>query len=416
MPATPLRLDSLAVVLALLVTVSGCQATGPRGAALAAPDVEWPTYGGTHASARYSPLAQITRVNVRQLRVAWRWRSPDHDIMARNPSVETYVNEATPLMIRGVLYVSTSLSQVAAIDAATGQTLWVHDPKVWTIGTPPNLGWVHRGVAYWTDGRDERIFIGTGNAYLIALDARTGTPIRSFGTDGRLDLTEGLGRLVDRLWYSVTSPPVVVRDVVVVGASIHDFPIAPTCRSPVTCAASTRAPAASAGSSTRSAARRGRERHMERESWKTVGGVNVGAHDADEELGYVYLPVSTPANDYYGGHRPGDNLFAESLVCLDAATGRRVWHFQVVRHPSGITIPAAPNLVDITVSGQRIKAVAQVTKQGFAHVFDRVTGRPGVARRGAAGAPVPGARRADPATQPVPDPARPASGACGRRT
>ena len=225
MPSSQLRLGSLALALALLVTVSGCQATSPRTAAPEPPDSEWPTYGGTYASARYSPLAQITRDNVRQLRVAWRWRSPDHDIMERTPGLETFVNEATPLMIRGVLYVSTSLSQVAAIDAATGQTRWVHDPKVWMLGTPSNLGWVHRGVAYWTDGREERIFIGTGNAYLIALDARTGTPITSFGKDGRIDLTEGLGRLVDRLWYSVTSPPVVVRDVVVVGASISDFPI-----------------------------------------------------------------------------------------------------------------------------------------------------------------------------------------------
>src|SRR6185369_10520719 len=134
------------------------------------------------------------------------------------------VNEATPLMVGGVLYVSTSLSQVAAIDAATGQTLWTHDPEVWKLGTPGNLGWVHRGVAYWTDGREARIFIGTGNAFLVALDARTGKPITGFGNEGRIDLTAGLGRPVDRRWYSVTSPPVVVRDVVVVGASIIDFP------------------------------------------------------------------------------------------------------------------------------------------------------------------------------------------------
>jgi quinoprotein glucose dehydrogenase len=165
-------LHFLALALALVVTVSGCQAASPPAAAPRAftpepADSEWPAYGGTYASARYSPLDQITRDNVKQLRVAWRWRSPDHDVMERNPGIETYVNEGTPLMIRGVLYVSTSLSQVAAIDTATGRTVWVYDPKVWTLGSPSNLGWVHRGVAYWTDGREERIFIGTGNGYLI---------------------------------------------------------------------------------------------------------------------------------------------------------------------------------------------------------------------------------------------------------
>src|SRR4029450_2075105 len=193
------------LVLALVLAVFGCQATAPPGAtnppaAASSPrDVEWRTYGGTYASARYSPLAQIDRDNVQQLRVAWRWRSPDHDVMARVSSIETYANEGTPLMVGGVLYVSTSLSQVAAIDAATGQTLWTHDPEVWKLGTPPNHGWVHRGVAYWTGGRAAPISTGPGTAFRIPLDARTGQPIPSFGTRGRIDLTEGLGREVDRL-------------------------------------------------------------------------------------------------------------------------------------------------------------------------------------------------------------------------
>jgi quinoprotein glucose dehydrogenase len=373
-----LRLASLPPALALVLAAYGCQATAPRAAAPDPPDVEWRTYGGTYASARYSPLAQIDRDNVGQLRVAWRWRSPDHDVLAREPLIETFVNEGTPLMVAGVLYVSTSLSQVAAIDAATGQTLWVYDPEVWRMGTPPNHGWLHRGVAHWSDGREARIFIGTGNAFLVALDARTGKPIPSFGTGGRIDLTEGLGRPVSRQLYSVTSPPVVVRDVVVVGASILDLPVRRDMP-----------PGHVRGFDARTGQVRwtfhaipqagevGNET-WEDESWKTAGGVNVWAPmSADEELGYVYLPFSTPANDYYGGHRPGDNLFAESLVCLEAATGRRVWHYQVVRH--GVwdyDLPAAPNLADVTVGGRRVKAVAQATKQGFVFVFDRVTGRP----------------------------------------
>ena len=414
MRAWPFRLDSLTLVAALAVGIAACQATpsrapsaqatSPRAATAEPADVEWRTYGGSYASARYSPLSQIDRTNVQQLRVAWRWRSPDHDVMARVPDVETFVNEATPLMVGGVLYVSTSLSQVTAIDAATGQTLWTHDPEVWKLGTPPNHGWVHRGVAYWTDGREARIFIGTGNAFLIALDARTGQPISGFGTGGRIDLTEGLGREVDRLWYSVTSPPVVVRDVVVVGASIFDFPMRPDMP-----------PGHVRGFDARTgqvrwifhaipqAGEAGNET-WEGESWKTTGGANVWAPmSADEALGYVYLPFSTPSNDYYGGHRPGDNLFGESLVCLDAATGRRVWHYQMVRH--GVwdyDLPAAPNLADVTVDGRRVRAVAQVTKQGFVFVFDRVTGRPlwPIEERPVPQSKVPGEKTAT--TQPFP--------------
>jgi quinoprotein glucose dehydrogenase len=403
-PTSWLRLGSLTLVLALSLAVSACQATAPRAAAPEPPDVEWRTYGGTYASARYSPLAQIDRTNVGQLRVAWRWRSPDHDVMAQNPTVETFVNEATPLMVGGVLYVSTSLSQVAAIDAATGQTLWTHDPEVWKLGTPGNLGWVHRGVAYWTDGREARIFIGTGNAFLVALDARTGKPITGFGNEGRIDLTEGLGRPVDRRWYSVTSPPVVVRDVVVVGASIIDFP-----------ASGAMPPGHVRGFDARTGEMRwifhaipqagetGNET-WEGESWRQAGAVNVWAPmSADEDLGYVYLPFGTPANDYYGGRRHGDNLFGESLVCVEAATGRRVWHYQIVRHGLwDYDLPAAPNLADVTVDGRRVKAVAQVTKQGFVFVFDRVTGRPlwPIEDRPVPQSKVPGEKSA--ATQPFP--------------
>jgi quinoprotein glucose dehydrogenase len=411
MRSLPHRLHSLALVVTLGLTVAACQAT-PRAAApeparavaLGPPHVEWRTYGGTYASARYSPVAQLDRDNVHQLRVAWRWRSPDHDIMARVSSIETHANEATPLMVGGVLYVSTSLSQVAAIDAATGQTLWTYDPEVWKLGTPPNHGWVHRGVAYWTDGREARIFIGTGNAFLIALDARTGQPITEFGTRGRVDLTEGLGREVDRTWYSVTSPPVVVRDVVVVGASIFDWPMLRAMP-----------PGHVRGFDARTGQMRWRFHSIpqagevgnetwEGESWKVTGGINVWAPmSADEELGYVYLPFSTPSNDYYGGNRHGDNLFSESLVCLDAATGRRVWHYQFVRHGLwDYDLPAAPNLVDVTVDGRRVKAVAQVTKQAFVFVFDRVTGRPlwPIEDRPVPQSTVPGEKTA--ATQPFP--------------
>jgi len=342
------------------------------------PRGEWPTHGGTNANARYSSLDQIARDNVHRLRIAWRWTSPDDELMARQPGIRTWLNQATPLMAGGVLYGSTSGSQVAAIDASSGRTLWVHDPKIWVHGTPANFGYVHRGVAYWTDGRDARILIGTGNAFLVALDARTGTPITSFGVEGRVDLTEGLGRPVDRQWYTVTSPPLIVGDLVVVGSSIQGWPMRPDMP-----------PGHVRAFDVRTGAQRWIFHSIPQsgeygndtwagEAWRMVGGVNVWTlMSADEELGYIYLPFSPAANDYYGGERHGDNLFADSLVCLEAATGRRVWHFQLVRHGLwDYDIPAAPNLVDVAIAGRRVRAVAQVTKQGFVYVFDRVTGRP----------------------------------------
>ena len=172
---------------------------------------EWPAYAGTYAAARYSPLTQIDRTNAKNLHIAWRWKSPDMAIREADPKIgPSFGNESTPLMIGGVLYTSTSLSQVAAIDAATGATKWVFDPKIYEngLGLPANLGWLHRGVAYWRNGDDERIVILTAFAQMIALDAKTGKPVPSFGTDGRIDLTEGLRRPVDRNYYTMTSPPV----------------------------------------------------------------------------------------------------------------------------------------------------------------------------------------------------------------
>jgi quinoprotein glucose dehydrogenase len=254
----------------------------------------------------------------------------------------------------------------------------VYDPHAYQQGAPPNLGFVHRGVAYWQDGTDQRILIATGDAHLLALDAKTGQPLLQFGDQGRIDLTQGLHRPVRRMDYGVSSPPIVCRDVVVVGASILDYP-------------SERAmpPGDVRGFDVRTGAPRwtfhavpqGGEAGSEtwaHESWKHAGNTNVWTlMSCDEELGYVYLPFSTPSNDYYGGQRLGNNLFAESLVALQAQTGQRVWHFQMVHHGLwDYDLPAAPNLVDITVDGTRIRAVAQVSKQGFCYVFDRVTGKP----------------------------------------
>ena len=281
-------------------------------------------------------------------------------------------------MVDGVLYVSTSMSQVAAIDAATGETRWVYDPGTWKNGKPSNNGFVHRGVAFWADGKDRRILFGTGDGYLVALNAQTGKPVRTFGLDGRIDLTQGLDRQVDRRYYGVSSPPIICRDVVVMGSKVHDVPVAKTM-----------SPGDVRGFDVRTGKLIWRFRAVpgagefgnqtwEEDSWRTTGGANVWTMmSADEELGYVYLPFSTPTNDWYGGQRPGDGLFGESLVCLDARSGKRIWHFQLVHHGLwDYDLPAAPNLIDVRVGGKSVKAVAQVSKQGFVFVFDRVTGQP----------------------------------------
>jgi quinoprotein glucose dehydrogenase len=339
---------------------------------------EWLSYGSNKASSKYSPLAQIGAENFNRLSVAWTWRSADGEIAKANPKLETWAWEATPLMVGGVLYVSTSCSQVAAIDAATGKTRWVYDPGTWKIGMPSNNGFVHRGVVYWADGNDQRILIGTADAYLICLNAQTGKPISTFGQEGRIDLTQGLGRPVDRHLYGVSSPPIVCRDVVVMGSKVQDFP-----------AVEKMPPGHVRGFDVRTGKQQwifhaipekgefGNETWDE-DSWKSAGAANVWAPmSADEELGYVYLPFSTPANDFYGGKRPGNGLFADSLVCLDARTGKRIWHFQMLHHGLwDYDLPAAPNLADIQVNGKPVKAVAQVSKQGFCYVFDRVTGAP----------------------------------------
>lgn len=339
---------------------------------------EWRYYGGDAGSSKYSALADIGPSNVKGLAIAWTWKSPDNETLAANPNLKAWAFEGTPVMADGTLYVSTSLYQVAAIDAATGKTKWVFDPEAWKSPAPPNHGFVSRGVSYWEKNGVKRVFFGTGNAYLFSLDAETGKPDANFGQGGKIDLTEGLGRPVLRVHYGVSSPPIVCRDTVVVGASILDFPLEKAMPpgdvrgfDPLT------------GALKWSFHSIPREGEFGLNTWENgsnvfTGGVNAWTTmSADDNLGYVYIPLGTPTNDYFGAERHGDGLFGESLVCVEAATGKRVWHFQMVHHGLwDYDLPAAPNLIDIKVGGKAIKAVAQVTKQGFCFVFDRVTGQP----------------------------------------
>jgi len=368
-----------AVLLSIAVLLSGSSAQRKKAAATDSSEKsEWRFYGGDAGSTKYSPLDQINRDNVKDLRVAWTWDSPDLKILEQRQRLFTLGYEATPIMIGATLYVSTSLSQVAAIDAATGKTRWVFDPKSYETGQPTNLGFLHRGVAYWSDGKDERIFIGTCDAYLIAIDAKTGQAVDSFGENGRINLTKAIPLATNARNFAVSSPPVVCRDVVIVGSSISDGPIKKE---------------APRGDIQAFDVRTGKPAWIfhvvpqkgefgnetwEGESWTYTGNTNCWTlMSVDEESGYVYIPTGTPTNDWYGGHRLGNNLFAESLICIEGKTGKRVWHYQTVHHGLwDYDLPAAPVLCNIRVNGRSIRAVAQITKTGFIFVFDRMTGKP----------------------------------------
>lgn len=381
--------------------------------ALAAPanQYDWPHYAQSAGSTKYADLDQINRKTVAELQLAWNWDSVDDAHLAANPGLVPLAFKSTPIKIDNTLYISTSMGFVAALDAKTGKQKWSFDTQTYADGRPANLGFNHRGVAYWQSGTQQRIFMGTNNGYLWSLDANTGKPDTSFGTGGKIDLTQGLGRAVNRSYYSSVAAPLVVGDTIVLGSVVMDVPLAIFTPPKI----SDMPPGHVRGFDVKTGQQKwifhtipqagepGNET-WEDDSWKITGGANVWSlMSADPELGYIYLPVGAGNNDWYGGQRLGDNLFGTSLVCLKAETGELVWHFQTTHHDLwDYDLPAAPNLVDITVEGKSIKAVAQITKQGFVFVLDRVSGKPvwPIEERPVPQSSVPGERAA--ATQPVP--------------
>ncbi|MGE3958894.1 MAG: pyrroloquinoline quinone-dependent dehydrogenase [Vicinamibacterales bacterium] len=397
-----MRLRTLAVTSGFAVlAMAAAVAQRPSPSTVAA--TEWRHYGGDAASSKYSSLDQVTRSNVNRLAVAWRWSTPDNEIVKTSPA-RPYGYQDTPLLVNGVLYTTTPLGVLAAIDPITGRTIWTFDPETWKKGRPTNLGFTHRGSAYWTDGTTKRIITGTHDAQIVSIDAETGRPDPEFGNGGRIQASDGLRYAEPLKNYAMNSAPVVVKNVIISGANIVDRPMLKE---------------QPRGDIFGFDVRTGKKLwtfhaipakgEFGYDTWEDgsaeySGNTNVWSlMTVDEETGYVYLPFGTPTNDFYGGHRPGNNLFAESLVCLDATTGRRVWHFQAVHHGLwDYDFPAAPNLVDITVNGRRIKAVAQVSKQGFVYVFDRRTGEPvwPIEERAVPPSTVPGERAS--ATQPFP--------------
>jgi quinoprotein glucose dehydrogenase len=338
--------------------------------------VEWLYYGGDQGGTKYSALTDVNPDNVQRLQIAWQWKHFDVPLEQYGTTPGQF--EAVPLMIDGVLYVTTPYNNIAALDAESGKELWRFDGEGYKLGQLLSAsGWKLRGTAFWRDGDKLRIFLNSRHR-LFKLDAKTGKPVTDFGNQGWVSLVDGMPRMGDITHYTQSSPPVIYKDLVIMGSQIPDrVQIANPVGQVQAINARTGKRAWVYSVIPQNAKDPGAET-WEKESFKDSGHGNVWAPMAlDEARGLLYLPTTTPSSDYYGGKRPGANLFAESLVCLDVNTGKMKWYFQTVHH--GLwdwDIPAQPNLVTITVDGKKIDAVAQVTKRGDTFVFDRVTGKP----------------------------------------
>jgi quinoprotein glucose dehydrogenase len=339
--------------------------------------VEWPYVGGDAANTRSSPLTDIAPDTLPRMAPVWSWKHGE----AANDEFKTVPGgfESTPLMVDDVLYVTTPYNGVAALNADTGKELWRFEGQAHKLGQIPGTGFKHRGAAIWRSGSLVRVFINARDR-LYCLDARTGKPVATFGQSGSVSLVTAFPRpIADTRQVTAGSPPVIYRDLVIVGHAVPDRYQLKNDPPGIVQAFD---------------ARSGRRMWVfnlvpqspddfgadswEGESWRTTGHANVWAPMAlDERRGVLFLPTSTPSDDLYGGRRPGANLLAESIVAVDAVTGLRKWHFQMVHHGLwDYDNPSAPNLVTINVNGRRIDAVAQITKQGFTFVFDRTTGQP----------------------------------------
>ena len=360
----------IAVVLAFGTTASVHGQTGALKG-------EWRTYGGDLGHTRYAPLDQINAGNFSKLEVAWRFKTDN-----LGPRLEFNL-QSTPLVVGNRLYSTGGTRRaVVSLDAATGELLWVHSEDEGARGAAAPRQLSGRGLSYWTDGKEERILYVTQGYRLVSLDAKTGNRVPSFASNGILDLKADLDRSIDLATGSVGlhATPVVAGDIVLVGAAFET-------------GANPKSKSNIKGAVRAFDVRTGKRLWMfktipepgevgaetwEDDSWAYTGNTGVWAQiSVDLELGMAYLPVEMPTHDYYGGARPGNGLFGETLVAVDLKTGQRKWHYQLVHHGIwDMDIPCAPILADITVNGKTIKAVAQPTKQAFLYVFDRVTGQP----------------------------------------
>ena len=376
MRSIAVRAGGLALFAAFLAwgSVPTAGQSAPAGAAKPG---EWPVYGADNANTRYSPLDQINASNFSKLEIAWRFKT---DGFGPRPE---YMFEATPLMVGGVVYTTAGTRRAAvALDAATGEILWTHSEIEGQRGIEAPRQLSGRGLSYWTDGKEARVIYVTPGYRMVALDAKTGIPVASFGNKGIVDLKENLDQVIDPVTGEIGlhSTPAIANDVIIVGAA-HRSGGVPRGKSNVK--------GYVRGFDVRTGKRLwifhtiprpgefGNDTWLN-DSWSYTGNAGVWAQiSIDAATNTAYLPVETPTGDYYGGHRPGAGLFGESIVAVDLKTGVRKWHYQLVHH--GIwdhDIPCAPILVDITVNGRTIKALAQPTKQAMMYVFDRETGKP----------------------------------------
>jgi len=338
---------------------------------------EWTTYGGDLGNTKYAPLDQITAANFNNLEIAWRFKT---DNLGPRPEFQF---EGTPLMAKGVLYTTAGTRRaIVAIDAGTGEQLWMHAEQEGARGAAAPRQLSGRGLAYWSDGKEARILYVTPGYQLVALDAKTGARVPGFGVNGIVDLKQNDDQTIDALSGEIGlhATPVVAKDVVIVGAA-HKSGGVPTGKTNVK------------GYVRGFDVRTGKRLWIfhtipepgefgsdtwQKDSWVYTGNAGVwGQISVDEQLGLVYLPVEMPTGDYFGGMRPGNGLFGETLVAVDLQTGKRKWHYQLVHHGIwDMDIPCAPILLDVTINGRTIKAVAQPTKQAFLYVFNRETGEP----------------------------------------
>jgi len=376
------RLPRLLLLAALAMVIAPLSGQSPQTGKPSIETGEWPDYSGDLRGWRYSPLDQINASNFNQLQVAWRFKT---DNLGPRPE---YKLEGTPVMVKGMLYTTGGTRRsVISLDGRTGELNWAHSLREGRRAAVSPRQLSGRGVSYWTDGKgDERVVYVTTGYQLVELNARTGAMIESFANKGVLDLKVGVVKGVNQQIdlengeIGIHSTPAVVGDIIIVGSSFREGATVSTHNNTK---GLVRAFDVRTGkqlwrfNTIPNPGDFGHETWLN-DSWAVNGNVGVWTQiSVDEQLGLVYLPVETPTSDHYGGHRPGNNLFAESLVCVDLKTGQRKWHFQFVHHPLwNLDMSSAPLLADINVNGRAIKAVAVPSKQNFMYVFDRVTGQP----------------------------------------
>lgn len=332
----------------------------------------WEMYGGSGENIHYSTLTEVDTANVQRLEIAWTYHTGDADTVHHSQI------QCNPIVINGVLYGTTPQMKLFALDAATGNEKWTFNPFDSLSGNKQMFFILNnsRGIAYWTDQKNERRIFYTAGSHLYSVNADSGNVVKSFGDNGRVDLHNGLGRDVSDLFITATSPGVIYKDLIIMGSRVDE------------------GPAAAPGHIRAFDVRTGEQKWIfhtiphpgeygyntwdDKEAFKHIGGANTwSGFTLDEKRGIVFAPTGSASFDFYGGKRTGSNLFADCLLALDAATGKRIWHFQDIHHDVwDRDLPAPPALVTVTKEGKKIEAVAQITKTGFVFLFERETGNP----------------------------------------